>query len=101
MGGIIFGGRVFGNLMLTRAFWDYELKQYGVICNPHISKNEIDIDDKYIIIASDGVWDVIDDNYVFNLSKECKNSKELCDLIVKYSLEKSLDNISCFVIKLN
>ena len=101
MGGIIFGGRVFGNLMLTRAFGDYELKQYGVICNPHISKNEIDIDDKYIIIASDGVWDVIDDNYVFNLSKECKNSKELCDLIVKYSLEKSLDNISCFVIKLN
>ena len=101
MGGVIFGGRVFGNLMLTRAFGDYELKQYGVICNPHISKNEIDIDDKYIIIASDGVWDVMDENEIFGLSKECKNSKELFDLIVQNSLDKSLDNISCFVIRLN
>ena len=100
-GGVIFGGRVFGNLMLTRAFGDYELKQYGVICNPHITKNEIDIDDKYIVIASDGVWDVMDENEIFRLSKECKNSKELCDLIVSNSLIKSLDNISCFVIRLN
>ena len=100
-GGIIFGGRVFGNLMLTRAFGDYELKQYGVICNPHITRNEIDIDDKYIVIASDGVWDVIDENEIFKLSKECKNSKELCDTIIRNTLDKSLDNISCFVIRLN
>ena len=64
-------------------------------------KIEIDIDDKYIVIASDGVWDVMDENEIFRLSKECKNSKELCDLIVSNSLIKSLDNISCFVIRLN
>ena len=102
MGGIIFGGRVFGNLMLTRAFGDNEFKQYGVICNPHITKNEIDIDDKYIVLASDGVWDVMNENEIFELSKECKNSKEFCDMIVKNSLIKgSMDNISCFVIRLN
>ena len=100
-GGVIFGGRVFGNLMLTRAFGDYELKQYGVICNPHISRNEIDIDDKYIVIASDGVWDVIDESEIFKLSKENKNSKDFRDNIVKKALDKSLDNISCFVIRLN
>ena len=41
--------------MLTRAFCDNEFKQYRVICNPHITKNEIDINDKYIVPDSDGV----------------------------------------------
>ena len=88
--------------MLTRAFCDNEFKQYRVICNPHITKNEIDIDDKYIVLASDGVWDVMNENEIFELSKECKNSKEFCDMIIKYSLIKgSMDYISCFVILLN
>ena len=101
-GGIIFGGRVYGSLMLTRAFGDNELKKYGVICTPHINKIEIDSNDKYIIIASDGVWDVMNDNEVYEISKICKNSKDYCDKIVKTSLDKgSMDNISCFVVKLN
>ena len=100
-GGIIFGGRVFGNLMLTRAFGDYEFKKYGIICNPHITKYEIDFDDKYIVMASDGVWDALNENEIFIMSQECKNTKELCDIIVRKSLDKSMDNISCFVIKLN
>ena len=101
LGGVIFGGRVFGNLMLTRAFGDYELKKYGVICNPHIVKYDIDFDDKFIIIASDGVWDTLNEEEIFQISKKCKNAKELCDIIVNNSLVKSMDNISCFVIRLN
>ena len=101
-GGIIFGGRVYGQLMLTRAFGDSGLKKYGVICIPHIYKVDIDIEDKYIIIASDGVWDALNENEIYNYSLISKNSKELCDIIVKNSIDKgSMDNISCFVIKLN
>ena len=101
-GGIIFGGRVYGQLMLTRAFGDNELKKYGVICKPHVSKTELNMGDKYIIIASDGVWDALDDNEVYSLSLIVKNSKELCDIIVKNAIDKgSMDNISCFVIKIN
>ena len=87
--------------MLTRAFGDYEFKQYGVICNPHIVKYDIDFDDKFIIIACDGVWDVLNENDILQFSQKCKNSKDLCDMIVKNSLGKSMDNISCFVIRLN
>ena len=101
-GGIIFGGRVYGQLMLTRAFGDSGLKKYGVICIPHVYKVDIDIEDKYIIIASDGVWDVLEENEIYNYSLISKNSKDFCDIIVKKSIEKgSMDNISCFVIKLN
>ena len=101
-GGIIFRGRVYGQLMLTRAFGDYELKNYGVICTPHVYKEEITIDDKYIIIASDGVWDVLNEDEIYSYSLISKNSKDLCDIIVKNSIDKgSMDNISCFVIGLN
>ena len=88
--------------MLTRAFGDSGLKKYGVICIPHVYKVDIDIDDKYIIIASDGVWDIIEENEIYNYSLISKNFKDFCDIIVKKSIEKgSMDNISCFVIKLN
>ena len=101
-GGVVFGGRVYGQLMLSRAFGDWELKTYGVSCIPHIIRYEIQDDDKYLIIASDGVWDVIDDEDVYQLSKNKNNSKDFCDEIMKYTIERgSMDNISCFVIGLN
>ena len=103
-GGIVFGGRVYGQLMLSRAFGDWELKSYGVISEPHINIIIIENSDKYIIIASDGVWDVLEDNDVFELYKDKhkNNTLELCRDIIKNSLDRgSMDNISCFVIGLN
>ena len=101
-GGVVFGGRVYGQLMLSRAFGDWELKTYGVICEPHITKVNIEKDDKYLIIASDGVWDVMEDEDAYGLGKVANNSKNLCRDIVQTSLDKgSMDNISCFVIALN
>ena len=101
-GGIIFGGRVYGQLMLSRAFGDWELKNYGVSCEPHVARIDIEEDDKYIVIASDGVWDILEDEDVYRLQKNAKNSKELCNNIIQTSLDRgSMDNISCFVIDLN
>ena len=100
-GGVVFGGRVYGQLMLSRAFGDWELKAYGVTCEPHITKINIEDDDKYLVIASDGVWDVIEDEDAYGLGKVANNSKNLCKDIVQTSLDKgSMDNISCFVIAL-
>ena len=101
-GGYIKNGRVCGELMISRAFGDWESKQYGVICSPHITKLEINDKFKYIILASDGVWDVLDDLDVYKLSLTAENSKKLCDDIIQNSLDReSTDNVSCFVIKLN
>ena len=101
-GGVVFGGRVYGQLMLSRAFGDWELKAYGVVCEPHITKINIEKDDKYLVIASDGVWDVMEDEDAYELGKMANNSKNLCRDIVQTSLDKgSMDNISCFVIALN
>ena len=101
-GGNIIGGRIEGQLIVSRAFGDWELKKYGVSCIPHIKKIELKKDDKYVIIASDGVWDVYTDMEILSMALSCKDSKELCDKIIESSLMRgSMDNISCFVIKLN
>ena len=101
-GGIVFGGRVYGQLMLSRAFGDWELKNYGVSCEPHITRINIEDNDKYVIVATDGVWDVLEDEDVYRLSKDANNSMDLCRNIINISLEKgTMDNISCFVVALN
>ena len=101
-GGYVKNGRVCGKLMISRAFGDWETKQYGVICSPHVTKIDINENCKYVIIASDGVWDVLDDLDVYKLSLTTENAKNLCNDIIQNALDKeSTDNISCFAIKLN
>ena len=101
-GGIIFNGRVLGQLMLTRALGDYSLKKQGVIATPFIQKHFLSDKDKYLVIASDGVWDVINDDEIFKFSLRVENADELAKIILKNALFRgSMDNISCLVIKLN
>lgn len=100
-GGIIFGGRVYGQLILTRALGDHNLKPYGVTSTPSISKYFISDKDKYLVLASDGVWDVLSDDDIYKFSYSANTSNELSQTIVKNALIRgSQDNISCLSIKL-
>ena len=60
-GGIILDNRLGGVLAVTRAFGDHALTKVGLIATPHITKHIIKPFDKYLIIASDGVWDELSD----------------------------------------
>ena len=100
--GIIFQNRIFGCINLTRTIGDIEFKEYGVTCIPDISKEILsENNSKYIILGSDGVWDVIDENDIINIEKKYGNNcKDFCKKIIKTAIEKkSQDNISCIVIK--
>ena len=101
-GGYVFNERVFSSLMVTRSIGDKELKKYGVIAEPYISQLNIDnSNDNYIIIASDGIWDIIDEEKLSIFAKEDMPAEALCKRLVKMSIEGgSNDNISCIVIKL-
>lgn len=101
-GGRVFDGRVYGQLMITRAFGDHSLKSCGVSAVPYINKHIINEDnDKYVVIASDGVWDVVEDEHVYSLSQNARNTEELCKMIINTAVKNGTkDNISCIVIKL-
>lgn len=55
----MFENRVGGTLAITRAFGDHSLKKDGVIAKPFINKLVLRPCDKFLVIASDGVWDVL------------------------------------------
>ena len=100
---IIFQNRVFGSLSLTRTFGDTQLKKDGIECNPYIKKIFLDRDDvKYIIIASDGIWDAVNKEKLMEIYKEVENgtSKEFCNKLVDFAMNNgSNDNISCIVLR--
>ena len=102
-GGHIFNNRVMGALMLSRAFGDFELKGFGVKCEPFYSYTEIDLNEKnqFIILACDGVWDLNTEQDFQQLIMFCNDSEMLCSTIIKNTLRKDAwDNLSVFAIKL-
>ena len=50
-----------GQLVLSRSLGDLYCKKYGVSNLPDISINNIENNIKYVVIASDGIWDVVDE----------------------------------------
>ena len=99
-GGIILNNRVNGRLMLSRSFGDWVNKQDGVIVDPHLIKIEINNDDLFLIIASDGLWDVIKDEECKGFTEIYSNTFDICKNLVQECLNRgSQDNISCYVIK--
>jgi serine/threonine protein phosphatase PrpC len=64
-GRVIFWGRwrVEGVLAVSRAIGDVNLKPY-VTCDPEITTHTLTPDDQYLILASDGLWDVMSNEEV-------------------------------------
>lgn len=99
-GGAIFNKRVFGQFGLTRAFGNIPLKKW-VISEPFVKKLTITDNDRFVVIASDGIWDVITDEECFEISIKHFDPKSFCEELVNCAVSRwSKDNISCIVIKL-
>ena len=102
-GGIVFCGRMFGQLALSRALGDFSLKPHGLIATPSVSYHMVNENDLYIIMASDGVWDVLKEQDVMEicLNHGNRNCDIICKEIISEALRKgSNDNLSCITIKL-
>ena len=61
VGGSIMDNRVAGGLAITRALGDQAYKNFGVTSTPYVVRHVIRPFDKYLILASDGVWDTLTD----------------------------------------
>ena len=104
LGGLIFNGRLFGQLVLSRALGDFSLKNNGLISIPSIHKIVLNEDDCFIVIASDGIWDVLSEDDITNICID--NSNLNCDELGKFIVKKAIDmgsedNISCIIVLIN
>lgn len=99
--------RVNGNLAISRAIGDKYLDPY-VIEDPEIIMMNINQNNKYLIMASDGLWDVLDNNFVMHLvcNEVLKNQMEsrnglmrlICLKLLKLARYKlSGDNITIII----
>ncbi|KAM7252997.1 hypothetical protein ACFE04_025615 [Oxalis oulophora] len=54
-------------LAMSRAFGDFCLKGFGLISVPDITHHLITEKDEFVVLASDGVWDVLSNEEVINI----------------------------------
>lgn len=103
-GGDIVFGRVSGSLAVSRSLGDYYLDKNHVIGNPDIFRVEIEPTDDFVVIASDGLWDVMEDQEVCEwVRAQCSSrtveSNSLCGKLVEEAItRKSHDNITVMIV---
>ncbi|CAN8308554.1 unnamed protein product [Cochlearia groenlandica] len=54
-------------LAMARAFGDFCLKEYGVISIPEFTHRVLTDKDQFVVLASDGVWDVLSNEEVVDI----------------------------------
>ncbi|XP_059298597.1 probable protein phosphatase 2C 33 isoform X1 [Lycium ferocissimum] len=54
-------------LAMARAFGDFCLKDFGLISVPEISYRPLTENDQFIVLATDGIWDVLSNEEVINI----------------------------------
>lgn len=67
---------------------------------PDYEEFEIDSKVLYMVVASDGLWDVCEDQEAVEICKDCVSSKDMAKKLTSHALAcGSKDNISVLVIK--
>lgn len=98
-------------LAMSRSLGDGILKEYGVTAEPEIREIELKQQDKMLVIASDGIWDVFNNKQVIQLLVpfwEKKNPVDAAQFLAKEARKKwessqsyYIDDISVVVVFLN
>lgn len=111
LGGLVLKNRVNGVLAVTRSLGDSYLKSL-VTGKPFTTSTEITPDDEFLILACDGLWDVVSDaaacrlvHDVFERQRHDRQpydpavaAKKLC----QFAIDKaSTDNVTVMVVKLD
>ncbi|CAJ2631067.1 unnamed protein product [Trifolium pratense] len=99
-GFVIWAGtwRVGGVLAVSRAFGDKLLKPY-VVADPEIQEEDVEGVD-FIIVASDGLWNVISNKEAVSLVQNITDAEVASKELIKEAYTRgSSDNITCVVVR--
>ncbi|KAI9192543.1 hypothetical protein LWI28_024530 [Acer negundo] len=70
-------------LAMSRAFGDFVLKNHGIIAIPDISYRRLTSNDQFILLACDGVMDVLSNNQVASIVWKAESEKEAARAVVE------------------
>eukprot|EP01103_Thecamoeba_quadrilineata_P000073 TRINITY_DN10055_c0_g1_i1.p1 TRINITY_DN10055_c0_g1~~TRINITY_DN10055_c0_g1_i1.p1 ORF type:complete len:937 (+),score=204.98 TRINITY_DN10055_c0_g1_i1:130-2940(+) len=100
-GGVVLSsGRVNGLLSVSRALGDFHLKPFGISSVPSLCSRFITPDDEFIIMACDGLWDVISEETAVEIVKTERKDPHRASMRLRDMayLRGSSDNITVVVI---
>jgi len=91
--------RVGGVLAMSRAFGNRLLKPY-VVAEPEIQEEQINGDLECLVLASDGLWDVVENEEAVSLGKSEDAAESAARKLTEIAYSRgSADNITCIVVQ--
>jgi serine/threonine protein phosphatase PrpC len=86
-------------LQVTRSIGDDDLKP-AVTAEPEITETILSPEDEYIVMASDGLWDVMKNEEVINIIKDTVKEPGMCSkrLATEAAQRGSKDNITVILV---
>ena len=100
-------GEAYPGIAMSRSIGDFIASKLGVIPEPKFLEEKIDKDTKFIVVASDGVWEFLDNDTVKNMVMPYYEKKDpigACKELIKKSTEFwnqediVVDDITCIVV---
>jgi serine/threonine protein phosphatase PrpC len=100
-------GEAYPGIAMSRSIGDFIASKLGVIPEPKFLEEKIDKDTKFIVVASDGVWEFLDNETVKNMVMHYYEKKDpigACKELIKKSTEFwnqediVVDDITCIVV---
>ncbi|KAF8200822.1 phosphatase 2C-domain-containing protein [Pholiota molesta] len=98
-GGFVMSGRVNGVLAVTRSLGDSSMKEF-VVGAPYTTETELCEDDELLILACDGLWDVIGDQAAVELIRDVEDAQEASSKLLNHALSHhTTDNVTVIVVR--
>ncbi|KAL2249169.1 probable protein phosphatase 2C 33 [Sesamum indicum] len=74
-------------LAMARAFGDFCLKEFGLISVPEISYRQITDKDEFVVLATDGIWDVLSNEEVVDIVGSCPSRSYAARTLVESAVK--------------
>ncbi|KAK7390275.1 hypothetical protein VNO78_25576 [Psophocarpus tetragonolobus] len=74
-------------LAMSRAFGNFFLKDHGVSSVPDVSYRKLTKQDEFVVLASDGIWDVLTNSEVINIVALAPKRSMAAKLLVKRAVQ--------------
>ncbi|KAH1105919.1 hypothetical protein J1N35_009687 [Gossypium stocksii] len=72
-------------LAMSRAFGDYCIKDYGLISVPEVTQRHITNKDQFVVLATDGVWDVVSNQEAIQIVSSTPDKGKAAKRLVEFA----------------
>ncbi|KAI0630159.1 protein serine/threonine phosphatase 2C [Trametes polyzona] len=98
-GGFVMSGRVNGVLAVTRSLGDSSMKEF-VVGSPYTTETELSEEDEFLILACDGLWDVVSDQGAVELVRGIADPRKAAEELLEHAYRNySSDNVTVLVVR--